>query len=109
MSHEANRVPKTYSNFMARFPNLGEAHHHLGVEIDRCGPLESQTQELIKLGICIGAGLESAVKSHVRRSLEAGVTPEELEHAIVLGMSSIGFPRTVAAWKWAQEAIDARS
>ncbi len=109
MSHEADKVPKTYNDFMSRFPNLGEAHNRLGAELDSSGPLDRRTQELIKLGICIGAGLESAVKSHARRSLDAGVTPEELEHAIVLGMNSVGFPRTVAAWKWAQETIARRS
>jgi len=58
---------------------------------------------MVKIGICIGAGLESALRSHVRRALQHGATPAEIEQAILLGMNTVGFPRTVAAWSWAQE------
>ena len=67
------------------------------------GPLDAKTLALIKIGICIGAGLESALRSHVRRAMQHGATPAEVEQAILLGMNTVGFPRTVAAWSWAQE------
>ena len=49
-----------------------------------------------------GSGLESAVRSHVRRASEAGATEQEIEQALMLGMNTLGFPRTVAAWSWAR-------
>jgi alkylhydroperoxidase/carboxymuconolactone decarboxylase family protein YurZ len=39
----------------------------------------------------------------VRRAIEAGATEAEVEQAIVLGMNTVGFPSTVAAWSWARE------
>jgi alkylhydroperoxidase/carboxymuconolactone decarboxylase family protein YurZ len=62
--------------------------------------------ELIKIGICLGAGLESATKSHVRRARQQGATEIEVEQAILLGMNTCGFPRTVAAWRWARDQIE---
>ncbi len=31
-----------------------------------------------------------------------GATVEEMEQAIMLGMNTCGFPKTVAAWHWMQ-------
>ena len=108
MSEKATNAPETYKDFLSKFPKLGAAHQQIAAELDSAGPLDARAQELVKLGVCIGAGLESAAKSHVRRSLDAGMSVEEIEHAVVLGMNSVGFPRTVAAWKWAQEVIAKR-
>lgn len=71
--------------------------------MEAAGPLDSKTLSLVKIGICIGAGLESALRSHVRRAMQHGATNLEIEQAILLGMNTVGFPRTVAAWSWAQE------
>ncbi|MEI8194690.1 MAG: carboxymuconolactone decarboxylase family protein [Phycisphaerae bacterium] len=106
MSHEASaprgEVPKTFQAFVAKFPALGQAHQEIGSAVDQIGPLDAKTRALIKIGICVGGGLESALRSHVRRAQEAGASEIEIEQAILLGMNTVGFPRTVAAWSWAQ-------
>jgi len=94
--------PKTFQAFVRRFPELGEAHEKIGRAVDELGPLDDKTRSLVKIGICLGAGLESALRSHVRRAVAAGATQEEIEQALMLGMNTIGFPRTVAGWSWAQ-------
>lgn len=99
-SHEP---PKTFRDFIARFPALGEAHQRVGREVESLGPLDAKGCALVKVGICLGAGLESALRSHVRRAAQAGATREEIEQAILLGMNTVGFPRTVAAWSWANQ------
>ena len=96
------KLPKTFKQFVQKFPVLAEAHETVGKEVERMGPLDSKTCCLIKIGISIGAGLESATRSHVRRAMEAGASETEVEQAIMLGMNTVGFPRTVAAWSWAQ-------
>jgi AhpD family alkylhydroperoxidase len=98
---EGQKLPGTYKAFVARFPALGEAHQRIGRAAEAAGPLPPKVCELIKIGICVGAGLESALRSHTRRAVEAGATREEIEQAIVLGMNTVGFPKTVAAWSWA--------
>jgi len=96
-------LPSTFKQFVARFPALGRAHESIAQTVEGAGALDERTLALVKIGICVGAGLESALRSHVRRALQHGAKPAEIEQAIVLGMNTVGFPRTVAAWSWAQE------
>lgn len=96
-------VPGTFKDFIKTHPDLGAAHERIANAVERAGPLDAKTLALVKIGICIGAGLESALRSHVRRALHHGAAPEEVEQAILLAMNTVGFPRTVAAWSWARE------
>ena len=93
-------VPAAFKEFVAKYPELGSAHEQVAKFVDTAGPLDGKTLALIKIGICMGAGLESAIKSHVRRAVEHGATELEIEQAVLLGMNTCGFPRTVAAWSW---------
>lgn len=102
----STKVPKTFKTFITKYPALGKAHEMVATAVEKAGPLDAKTLALVKIGICIGAGLESALRSHVRRALQAGARKEEVEQAILLGMNTVGFPRTVAAWSWAQEQFD---
>src|SRR5271157_5992884 len=88
-------LPATFKAFIQKFAALGEAHEQVAKAVDVAGPLDRKTCELIKVGICIGAGLESALRSHVRRAMEHGATETEIEQAILLAMNTCGFPRTV--------------
>ena len=99
---EREKLPGTYKNFITRFPALGECHERIAETVQTAGPLDKKTCELIKIGICVGGGLESALRSHVRRGIQAGAVEAEIEQAILLGMNTSGFPKTVAAWQWAQ-------
>jgi 4-carboxymuconolactone decarboxylase len=96
------KLPGTYQQIVERFPQLAAAHETMSDAVESLGALDTKTMSLIKIGISLGAGLESAVRSHVRRAREAGASELEIEQAIFLGMTTVGFPRTVAAWSWAQ-------
>jgi 4-carboxymuconolactone decarboxylase len=104
-SSQGPKLPKTFRAFVSKFPEIGDAHEKVAQAVDKAGPLDRKTCELIKIGISLGAGLESAVKSHVRRALEHGATTEQIEQAILLGINTRGFPAAVAAWQWAWEQI----
>src|ERR1700749_2979507 len=97
------KLPETYLAFVNKFPKTAKAHEDMSKSVEALGALDAKTCALIKIGISLGAGLESAVRSHVRRAREAGATDSEIEQAILLAMTTVGFPRTVAAWKWSQE------
>jgi 4-carboxymuconolactone decarboxylase len=103
---EKSALPKTFRAFVEAFPGIGEAHELIGKTVDKAGPLDRKTCELIKIGISMGAGLESATKSHVRQALQHGASVAEIEQAILLGVNTRGFPPTVAAWQWAWEQIN---
>ena len=98
---DSTKLPQTYKDFITKFPALGAAHESVAKAVDVVGPLDAKQCALIKMGICVGANLESAFKSHVRRAIQHGATPEEIEQALLLGMNTVGFPRTVASWSWA--------
>ena len=100
------KLPGTYKQFIARFPELGNAHEAVAKAVDGYGPLDAKQCALIKIGISLGAGLESALRAHVRRALQHGATQQEIEQAILLGMNTVGFPRTVAAWAWARQQFE---
>jgi alkylhydroperoxidase/carboxymuconolactone decarboxylase family protein YurZ len=102
----SSQLPGTYQQFIARFPELGEAHEATAQAVERVGPLDAKTCALIKVGVCVGAGLESALRSHVRRALQHGASEREIEQAVLLAMNTCGFPRTVAAWSWARQQIE---
>lgn len=98
-------LPSTFKTFISRYPEIGKAHESVAAAVREAGPLDARTLSLIKIGICVGAGLESALRSHVRQAMQHGASTTEIEQAILLAMNTVGFPRTVAAWSWAQEQI----
>ena len=102
------KLPQTFQNFTRKFPEIAAAHEGIGQAVERSGPLDRKTCELIKLGISIGAGLVTATQSHARRAQQAGASKAEIEQAILLAMNTCGFPRTVAAWQWAAAAFEKR-
>jgi alkylhydroperoxidase/carboxymuconolactone decarboxylase family protein YurZ len=99
-------LPGTFKRFSQKFPELAAAHQRTAEHVSTIGPLDARMCELIKIGICVGAGLESALRSHVRRAAQQGATETEIEQAIMLAMTTCGFPRTVAAWSWAQTQFE---
>jgi len=104
-SHE-EAIPRTFKAFVERFPALGDAHEAIAKAVDQAGPLDRKSCELIKIGLSVGAGLETATRSHVRRALAHGASAAEVEQAILLAMNTCGFPRAVAAWQWAQGCLE---
>ena len=99
-------LPSVYQRIVNEYPAVAAAHDQMAEAVDGMGPLDAKTCSLIKIGISVGAGLESAVRSHVRRATQAGATRTEITQAIFLGMNTVGYPRTVAAWSWAQTQFE---
>ncbi len=93
-------LPSPYKRFVNDFPELNKAYKDFGKACHDQGPLDEKTRRLIKLGIAVGICSEGAVKSHARRALAMGVTEDEIQHAVLLGMTTVGFPKTIAALEW---------
>ncbi len=98
-------LPKGYRKFQQKYPQVYAAYETLGKTAAESGPLDEKTRELIKLGMAAARGAESAVQSHVHRALEAGATADEVEHALTLGINTLGFSSMMTALSWAWEAI----
>lgn len=102
-------LPKPYEAFKRAHTDVWKAYDQLGALIHGAGPLNKKNRELAKLALAIGAGLEGAVHSHTRRALEAGADPKEIYHVVLLGITTIGFPATMAAMTWVGDDLKSAS
>jgi 4-carboxymuconolactone decarboxylase len=100
-------LPSPYKRFVKNHPSLAKSYEDLAVACHEAGPLPEKTRRLIKLGIAIGESSEGAVKSHARQALELGVPAAEIRHAVLLSMTTIGFPGMIAASEWVEEVLEA--
>jgi AhpD family alkylhydroperoxidase len=99
-------LPKPYIDFKESFPEVAEAYQALGKTChEKGGSLDAKVRHLVKLGVATAVQSEGAVKSHTRQALAAGASPEEIRHAILLVLTTSGFPRMVAALSWASEVL----
>ena len=98
-------LPKIYENFAKEFPEVFEPYNKLGVACRKAGPLDAKCQNLIKLGISLGVNSRGGVMSSTRKAMESGATREEIVHAVMLGMTTSGFPNTIAALGWVEEVV----
>jgi alkylhydroperoxidase/carboxymuconolactone decarboxylase family protein YurZ len=69
--------------------------------------LDERSQRLVKLGIAIGAKQEGAVHSHVHKCREAGISDEEIYHAALLGITTMGWLSAMATLSWINDILKA--
>jgi AhpD family alkylhydroperoxidase len=95
--------PKHFNQIAKRYPEYVAAVEQLGESVKRAGPLEPKVAELIQLAAAAAVHSEGSVHSHARRARKAGATPAEINHAILLLTSTIGFPAVAAALSWVDD------
>ena len=100
-------LPEPYKKFGHDFPDLSKAFSVLAEGEHSAGPLDERSRRLIKLGIAVGAESQGGVRSQTRQALLSGLSEDEVKHAAVLALSTIGFPKTIAALGWVDDVIDA--
>lgn len=91
---------------MEAYPEIGSAYRALGDAVATAGPLDEKSAALVKIGISTGARMEGALRSHVRKALDAGATPDEIRHAILLSATTVGFANMMAALSWADAVLE---
>lgn len=109
MAKKGFDFPRHYSTVMARHPRLSEALEALGKVAREGGPLDGKTSQLIQLAGAASIRSEGSVHSHAKRALKAGATPEEIRHAIILLVSTVGFPTVAAALSWINDVLKKKS
>ena len=97
--------PEQYRTRKKRYPDLFAAVESLGETLKRQGPVEEKNAHLIQLAAAAAIRSEGAVHRHTRRALDAGASVEEIRHALLLLISTIGFPGVMAALSWAEDVI----
>ena len=98
-------LPKSVERFGKSYAKVWQRFKQLGEECHRAGPLDGRTRRLVKIGIAAAAQSEGAVHSAVRNARGEGVSADEIRHAILLAITTIGFPRAMAALSWAEDVL----
>jgi alkylhydroperoxidase/carboxymuconolactone decarboxylase family protein YurZ len=101
----SRELPKAVDEFRTEYPEVWRAFTELGDKCHTAGPLDEKTRRLVKLALCIGAGLEGGTHSAVRNALASGCTPEDIRHVAVLGTSTIGLPATIRGFTWISDCL----
>ncbi len=99
-------LPKVYEKFTGKFPDVFKDYKQLGQTCRSAGPLDAKCQDLIKLGIAIGANSRGAVMSSTRKAMESGATKDEITHAVLLALTTTGFPNMIAALQWVDSVLE---
>jgi len=99
-------LPKIYEKFSQKYPDIIKDYQQLGKSCRQSGPLEPKYQDLINLGIAIGANSRGAVMSQTRKALASGASQDEILHAVLLSLTTTGFPNMIAALGWVEEVLE---
>ena len=100
-----SKLPGHYTSIAKRFKKYSRAVENLGKAAKEAGPIDDKTSHLIQMAAAAAIKSEGSVHSHARRALQAGASPDELHHTIILLSSTIGFPTVAAALSWADDVI----
>lgn len=101
-----DKLPKHFKKLKERYPQVIEAMQAVASATDNAGPLEAKTGHLIQLAAAATQRSEGAVHSHTRRALSAGASAEEIRHALILLIPTIGWPTVAAALSWADDVLE---
>ena len=101
----SRNMPSHYESLKERFPKAMDAIENLGSVISEEGPLDRKIINLIQLAAAAVSNSEGSVHSHTRRAIEAGASSDEIYHALLIIVSTVGFPRVAAAISWADDII----
>ncbi len=81
------------------FPQVYADYEKLGKEIhEKSGPLTEGIRWLIKIAISSASHRLIALETHIVKAKEAGVKDDEIKHALLMLIPTIGFPAFMEAY-----------
>jgi alkylhydroperoxidase/carboxymuconolactone decarboxylase family protein YurZ len=99
------KLPQPFEDVQSHHPKVLQAYEALASAAHEAGPLDERTRRLVKLAIAVGARLEGAVRSHTWQAKERGISEAEIDHVVLLSLTTIGLPSMVAARTWVASAL----
>lgn len=99
-------LPKHFQKIMDRYGPVIEAMNTVGDAVREAGPLDEKTAHLLQLAAAASQRSEGAVHSHARRALRSGAMADEIRHALVVLIPTIGYPTVAAALSWADDILE---
>ena len=98
-------LPEPFQKLRQDHPRVHQAYEALATAAHEAGPLDERTRRLVKLAISVGARLEGAVRSHAWQARDVGISDAEMDHVVLLSLTTIGLPSMVAARTWVASAL----
>jgi len=98
-STSADKIRQSHPQIWQHFTALASACHE-------AGPLDERTRRLVKLALAIGAGTEGGTHSAIRHAKEVGITMEEIEHVVLLSITTLGLPAAGRAMTWIHDPTE---
>lgn len=88
-----------YGEFRNEMPEIFACYEKLGQTVhNEGGPLDERSRALVKLSISAATGHINALRTHIGKARIAGLSEEEIRHALVLLIPTIGFPSFMRAY-----------
>ncbi len=91
-------IHEVYTVFKAEFPELSERIDATSHALRTHGPLDERTSDLVKLAAAAASGHQRALETHLTAAREAGVSEAEITHALLLLITTCGFPTFMEAY-----------
>jgi AhpD family alkylhydroperoxidase len=92
-------IHEMFTEFKEEFPRVHADHENLGKEIhEKSGPLPEKSRWLIKIAISGASHHLISLETHILKAREAGVTDEEIKHALLMLITTTGFPTFMEAY-----------
>jgi len=93
-------VHEVYTVFKTEFPELSELIDATSRALhEKGGPLDERTRALVKIATSAASRHHGALETHVVAAREAGVAEKEIVHALLLVVSTCGFPTFMEAYR----------
>ena len=92
-------IHEAFTTFKEEFPDLYGKYEEFGRELHlNGGPLPESVRLLMKVVISGASGHHRALETHLAKAREAGVSEEEVMHALLLLIPTCGFPTFMEAF-----------
>jgi alkylhydroperoxidase/carboxymuconolactone decarboxylase family protein YurZ len=101
----SSKLPAGAGVLAKRYPHVWASYAELGEQCAEAGPLDPRTRRLVKIALAVGAALEGAMHSHVRRGIAEGLTIDEVRHVALLSIPTLGLPAAVRAMTWMDDIL----
>ena len=100
-------IHEIFTRFKDEFPEIYARHEALGREIhEKIGPLPENSRWLIKIAISAASNHQRALGTHIKKAQAAGVTDDEIKHALLLLIPTVGFPAFMKAYSILDKLVD---
>ena len=92
-------VHEAYTTFKKEYPELSEILDSTSKALhEKGGPLDARTRALVKIAASAASRHHKALETHLVAAREAGVGEEEIVHALLLVVTTCGFPTFMEAY-----------